>query len=116
MDELNQIQNPNVPSSPLVQASQPSQGMSGQMPSVSQATMKKKNYLFPITVLVLIAVGAFTWWYIGQMNDEPVVIEQSKTNQDAREDALINQALGGVDAGGNLDAEFQAIDTDLNSL
>lgn len=103
MDELNQIQNPNVTPS--------------QMPSMSQMPMKKNNYLFPVTVGVLVTVGAFAWWYIGQMNNGPVAVNQPeiKINQDAREDALIIKSVGEVDMG-NLDTEFQAVDSDINSL
>ena len=104
MEEFNQIQNPNIPSAD-----------SGQMPSTSQMSMKKKSPLFLVIVLVLVAVGAFAWWYVGQMNDEPVVVSQPQVNQDAREDIEINKELGEIDLG-NLNAEFQAIDTDLNSL
>ena len=104
MEEFNQIQNPNIPSA-----------NSDQMPSMTQTPMKKKGSLFLVVILVLVAVGAFAWWYIGQMNDEPVVVNQPQVNQDVREDIQINKELGEIDLG-NLNAEFQAIDTDLNSL
>lgn len=109
MDELNQIQNPNVTSG---LPSQP-----GQVSPMSQMPVKKKSYLFPITLVLLVAIGAFSWWYIGQMNDEPVVVNQPevKVNQDAREDIQTSKEIGEVDMG-NLDVEFQAVDSDMNSL
>jgi|SRR3989344_622462 len=112
MDELNNIQNPNVPSG------LPSQGMSGQippMPQMSQASMKKKNSLFLIVIFALVAVGTFAWWYIGQMSEEPIIIDQPKINRDVREDLELSKEIEEVDTS-DLDAEFKAIDADLNSL
>ena len=111
MDELNNIQNPNIPSG------LPSQGMpGGQMSPMPQASMTKKSRsTFWITILALAAVGAFAWWYIGQMSDEPLVVNQPNINQEARQDTLISGQIQSVDMG-DLDAEFKAIDTDLNSL
>lgn|SRR3989344_3096670 len=109
MDNINlnpQMQNPNVT---------PPTGGLGVPNQSTDTTTKKKSHLFLTVVLSLVAVGVFAWWYISQMSDEPVVVNPPKINQEAREDTQINAEIGGVDTG-NLDAEFQAIDTDLNSL
>ena len=110
MDELNQTQNSNTP--PVVPNQAPPVY---QVPPVLKQAPKKKNYLFLIVVLVLVAVGAFAWWYVSQMGNEPLVLDEPQINQDAREDALISRELGDVDMG-DLDSEFESIDSDINSL
>ena len=103
MDNLNPIQNPSVP--PSMSSSQPL----GAMPA------KKKSPLFLIVVVVILAFGALVWWYVSRMAVEPVVQLPPSQNQEVREDTLLNKEVQDTDLG-NLDAEFQAVDSDLNSL
>lgn len=103
MDELNQIQNPNV--TPTVLPNQ----------SMSTGPIKKKSPLLWIILAVVVAAAGLAWWYISQMEAEPVVFDQPKINKEAREDTMISKDVQEVDLG-NLDAEFKAMDSDLNSL
>lgn len=105
MDNLNpQMQNPNVP--PMTP---PSTG--GAMPSMPA---KNKSMWLWIVVAVAVVVAGLAWWYISQMAVEPVA-QQPKVNQEAREDTMINKDIQEADLG-DLDMEFQAVDSDLNSL
>lgn len=106
MDELNQIQNPNV--SPP--ASQPM----GPMPS-TQMPIKKKGPWLWVIIGIAVAVAGLAWWYISQMAVESVGQQQPPVNQEAREDTMINKDIQEADLG-NLDAEFQSVDSDMNSL
>lgn len=103
----NPVSAPEMP--PVIPPSQ----LGNQMPVVASA--KKINPLFFVVVAVIIVVGAIAWWYVGQMAPEPVVQEQPKINQEARQDALIGNEINQVDLG-NMDADLQQIDADLNSL
>ncbi|MDO8496676.1 MAG: hypothetical protein Q7S43_04495 [bacterium] len=94
--ELNQIQNPNI--SP-----------------VSPMPIKHKNYLFLAIILVIGVVSFMAWWYINQMKVVVPVTNQPEVNQEAREDAVLNNEIQQTDLG-DLDAEFKSIDSDLNSL
>ena len=99
MDEINQIQNPNISS----------------IPSTPQAMPPKNNYWFWIVIAVILVVSGLAWWYIGQMDSEVPVIGQPQINKEAREDTMINNEIQGVDLG-DLDEEFMEVDKDLNSL
>lgn len=104
MDELNQIQNPNM--------SVPGQSTGPTpMPSISA---KKKNLWLRVIIGIAVAVAGLAWWYISRMAVEPVV-QQSQVNQEAREDTMISKDIQEADLG-DLDMEFQAVDSDLNSL
>lgn len=110
MDELNQIQNPNMsmPSQPSGPAS---------MPGVSSSEPAKKgiNPLFLLIVAGAVLVAGIAWWYISQMAGEPMVQQQATVNQEARQDMLINKDIQAIDST-NLDSEFKTIDNDINSL
>ena len=112
MDEINQIQNSNI--STNMPPTQPSQPMD-PAPIMPQVSEKKKSSWFLITIVIILAVGGFIWWYVGQMTDDSLVVEQPKIDKQAREDALISKDIEATDSG-SMDAEFQSIDTDLNSL
>lgn len=112
MDELNQ--NPNITIQP---GQPPSQGDPAQYQQSMQPTSKgkKPGPLFWFLIIAIVAVGVFIWWYLGQMSPEPALTEQPKINQEARQDALINNEIQNIDLG-NIDKEFDSIDKDLNSL
>ncbi len=99
MDEINQIQNPNI----------------SPMPSMPQVTVKKGNYWFWIVVAIILVVGGLVWWYVGQMAVDAPIVGQPQINKEAREDMMISNDIQAVDPG-NLDKEFMEIDKDLNSL
>jgi len=108
MDSLDpQMQNPNVP--PAMSA-----GPTPSMPSIPKIPRKNKS-LFWLVLVIIVVVGVAVWWYIGQMVPESVVQQQPQIDQEAREDALISNDIEGNDLG-DLDAEFEDIDKDLNSL
>ena len=108
MDEINQIQNPNVA---------PTQGAGGQtsMPGMPVMSMKKKSQWFWITLVIIVAIGGLAWWYVSQMGSEIPFVQQPQIDQGAREDAMISGDVQDADST-NVDAEFQNIDKDLNSL
>ena len=108
MDELNQIQNPNIPP--------PADGPTGPTsPMMPQVSMKKKGPWLWVIIGIVAAVAGLAWWYINNMTVQPVVQQQPVINQEAREDISIGNEIKETDLG-NLDKEFQAIDSDLNSL
>lgn len=111
MDELNQ--NPNI----SIQPSQPPQSAEPvpQSLMMTEPGKKKFNFLLWVLIAALVAIGALTWWYLNQMSPEPVLTEQPKINQEARQDILINNEIQDIDLG-NIDKEFESIDKDLNSL
>jgi uncharacterized protein HemX len=94
----------------------PQQPMAPQMPQMPSMGAKRGSgkLLWIILALAVVAGGA-AWWYIGQMGGSPLVVEQPKVDQDAHEDATLNGEIQSVDVG-NLDAEFQPVDKDINSL
>ena len=99
MDELNQIQNPNV--------------SMNNNPAMSPE--KQKSWLF-MAVVAIIAAGVVVWWFAGLMTVDLADQQQLvPMDQEAKSDALINAEIEGVDLG-DLDKEFQTIDNDLNSL
>lgn len=97
--ELNQIQNPNIsPVPPTV-----------KMPM-------KKNYIILIVILIIAAIGFLVWWYVDQSKVQmPTVSKQPEVNKEAEEDVQLDAQIQQTDLG-DLDAEFQPIDSDLNSL
>ena len=113
MDEINQIQNPNIPpmSSP---PSGPAQPMN-PIPSMPQAVPKKDNYWFWIVIAVILVVGALVWWYVNQMAIEAPTMGQPQINKEAREDIMMSNDIEGTDLG-DLNKEFMEVDKDLNSL
>lgn len=106
MDELNQIQNPNMPSAG---------GSMGPMPSMSPMPAKSKSVWLWVVIAVVLVVAGVAWWYINQMTVEPVVQQGPSVNQEAREDMMINKDIQATDST-DVDSEFKAIDSDINSL
>lgn len=98
MDQLNQNQDPKF----------------AQL--ILQEFNQKKGHWTVAVVVIVAVVGLFlVWWYVDRMGFNPLPSvgvgtpsEETKINQ-------INQELERVDVG-DLDAEFEAIDSDLNSL
>lgn len=62
-----------------------------------------------IIVVIVILAAAGIWWWQAYTPTQPVEAPPDDTS------AAISQELGTVDLG-NLDAEFQQIDADLNTL
>ncbi len=124
MDELNQIQNPNVtPAEPSPQVNISQQPSAPPMPSMNSSApmsapmqpMKKKGSWFIVAVVAIGAFGGYAWWYVGQMGEETMVFNQPKSNQASREAAIMSKEVQNLDTG-NVDGEFKTIDSDLNSL
>ncbi len=114
MDELNQIQNPNM--TPPVGG--PGQVMGPTPPpatGIVPTPSKGKSMMLWVIVAIACVAAGVAWWYISQMSVEPVVQQQPAINQEAREDMKINQEIQNTDSA-NLDAEFKSIDNDINSL
>lgn len=63
------------------------------------------------TIIILFVI----WGYVTKMRVEAPVAGQPQTNQEAREDAVLNSEIEQTDLG-DIDAEFKSIDSDLNSL
>lgn len=84
---------------------------------VMQEFIQKKSHWTIVGVVVMAVTTLFVvWWYITQMRVEaPVTGGQPQTNQEAREDTILDNEIQQTDLG-NLDAEFESIDNDLNSL
>ncbi len=110
MDELNQMQNPNVP--PMTPAG--GQPMGPTPPMMPKMSMEKKGSWLWIIIGIAVAVAGLAWWYIGRMAVEPGV-QQPQINKEAREDMIIGNDIQEASLG-DLDMEFQAVDQDLNSL
>lgn len=86
---------------------------------MSEPVTDRKWHWILFGVVILFLAGFFiTWYYVRQMNFN-VGINNNRTTtpeqQEAREDINISNELEGIDVG-NLDIEFQSIDSDLNSL
>ncbi|MCR4283852.1 MAG: hypothetical protein NUV64_00840 [Parcubacteria group bacterium] len=81
--------------------------------------MMKKNIIIPI--LVIIIAGGLIYWYLNYVKPqksepEPITTEQIEVNLNKDDTtASINKAIDSIDLG-DLDKEFQAIDTELQSL
>ena len=106
MDESNPIQNPNV-APPLV---------GGQGPMMDHITKKKSHWALVSVVIVLVVVFFVAWWYVNQMSFKLIpVVQQPATNQEAREDIMINNEIQAADST-DIDSEFKEVDTDINSL
>ena len=110
MDEINQIQNPNIP--PM--SSSPS-GPVQPMNPMPQTMPKKDNYWFWIVIAVILVVGGLVWWYVNQMTIEAPIMGQPQINKEAREDIMMSNDIEGTDLG-DLNKEFMEVDKDLNSL
>lgn len=85
----------------------------------SSMTPKNKNpWIISLTVLVILAIlGLGYWWWKGKMTgeqEEVLSIDQIIAPGDDRT-AAINEALESVTIE-NFDAEFQAVDAELESL
>ena len=70
---------------------------------------------FWIVIAIILASGGLAWWYVSQMGNDMPLVEQTQIDQEAREDAMISGEIQEADPG-NVDAEFQAIDNDMNNL
>ena len=108
MDELNQMQGSGMPP-PISGPMGPMPAMPGGMPG------KKKSMWLWVIIAVAVAVAGAAWWYINRMVVEPVVQQQPAIDQEARKDMMIGKDIQAADST-NIDAEFQSIDSDLNSL
>ena len=98
------MQNPNIgPSQPIA----------------DMITKNKSHWTIVVAVIILVTAFFMAWWYIGQMNFNLGPMTEIRTpsdsEKDAAEEAQISNSLNGVDVG-NVDPEFKAIDSDLNSL
>lgn len=87
------------------------------MPSMPMQQMpaRGKSMWLWIVIAVVFVVAGVVWWYINQMVVEPVVQQQPPVNQEAREDIIIGNEIQAADST-DIDAEFKAIDNDINSL
>lgn len=103
------MNNPNFSSSPdnQVQSSEPMQPQ--------PVSPKKDGPHFLVAIIIIVVVGGLLLWYMTGIDFEeylPISVQrpngQSSADQDVKE-------LDGVDVG-DLDAQFQGIDADLNSL
>jgi len=86
-----------------------------QNPTPLEVVEKHGHWTLATIVIVLSAFLFVTWWYVDQMDKAPLAQNQSASDQRAVEDAMLANEVGAIDAG-NIDAEFQSIDQDLNSL
>ncbi len=74
---------------------------------------KKKSHWTVVIVVIIAVIGLFfVWWYVNQMGFNPLPSTGVRT---LSEEARINQDLESIDVG-DLDTEFESIDSDLNSL
>ncbi len=73
--------------------------------------MEGKGKVFMTIVAGVIVLGALIWWMKGAQNPQQAVVSPTP---DA-ETAAINQDVDGINVG-NLNAEFDAIDKDLQGL
>lgn len=83
---------------------------------VMQEFVEKKSHWTIVGIVAGTVTTLFViWWYVTQMKVEEPVVGQPQTNQEAREDAVLNSEIEQTDLG-DLDTEFKSIDSDLNSL
>lgn len=83
---------------------------------VMEEFVQKKSHWTIVGVVVGAIIVLFViWWYILQVKVEAPVTGQPQINQEAREDAVLNSEIEQTNLG-NVDVEFQSIDSDLNSL
>ena len=82
---------------------------------------KKKGHWFVVVVVIIAVIVLFAvWWYMEKqagLSVREVLLEMSQPLSDGvdAEENQIDRMLKGVDVG-DLDAEFESIDQDLNSL
>ena len=100
-----QMQNPNI-----MPPSINSNPMAG-------AAVGKKGHWALIVIILILLVGFFVaWMYVKQMDyGFQQVQTPTQAELDAAEDARLSQEIQSADPA-NLDAEFQTIDQDINSL
>ena len=100
MDELNQMQNPNITS-----------------PSMSPGSGNSKKLWFWIVIAVAVVVAGLVWYFsTTQVGLDSQLPSPTPTPEvEAQLDSQINVEEEGVDLG-DLDAESKGIDHDLNSL
>lgn len=87
---------------------------------VSGPVVGHKSHWFLVAVIIFLLAGALiAWFYSRQMKFDFGINNQNKPKtpqeQEAREDVVIKNEIESVDVG-DLDAEFNSIDSDLNSL
>ena len=88
-----------------------------------EQNIELNNKKFPIVyiaigiAIVLVGLGIWYWQIQKSKTAIPSSVVIPATQSTAKEDSVsaVNQELNNIDIGG-LDKEFQAIDTDLNSL
>ena len=89
-----------------------------QIPSDAPLTKEHRHreYFYLAIAVILIAAGLI-WWQIGKLTDESaIVIPTPRPTPEAQTEINnISQDVQAVDMG-NLNADFQQIDNDLNSL
>lgn len=97
MDELNQMQNPNVTPSPM------------------SSKLKNKKTLW-IIIAVAVVVAGLAWYFSAMQVDSPQLPVPTPTPEvEAQLDSQLNTEVENIDLG-DLDTEFKEIDNDLNSL
>jgi len=79
--------------------------------SIQKVSKKKPHFL--IAIIIIVAVGVGLVWYLmrSDFNFVPVQLKRPSSKAPATE----ANEVSNIDVG-NLDAEFQGIDADLNSL
>src|SRR3989344_8993439 len=83
---------------------------------VTEEFVQKKSHWTIVGITIGAVVTLFVvWWYVTQMKVEEPVVDQPQMNQEARENAVLNSEIQQTDLG-NVDVEFESIDSDLNSL
>ena len=84
---------------------------------IMQEFAEKKSHWTMVAIIIAGIAGLFVvWWYVRVMIlNEPMIDQQSLVNQDTRENAAISGSVENIDLG-DIDAEFQSVDQDLNSL
>lgn len=98
----------NIPPSPI-----------SQIPSEAPLTQKHKHKeFFYLAIAVVVVVAGLIWWQINSYSQEQEVFLPTATSTpdaDTQEINNINRDMQDADIG-DLDAEFQEIDSDLDGL
>ena len=83
---------------------------------VMEEFVQKKSHWTIVGITIGAVITLFViWWYVAKMKVETPVVGQPQINQEAKEDAALSGEIQQTDLG-NVDAEFESIDSDLNSL
>ena len=83
---------------------------------VMEEFVQKKSHWTIVGIVIGAVIMLFViWWYVIQMKVEAPITGQPQINQEAREDAALNSEIQQTDLG-DVDLEFESIDSDLNSL